>query len=639
MNFNEITKKSLIKIAAEYTCKEEAIKEMVHLMAQSDVLYDENEYLKAVLEREKQGATGVGLGLAIPHGKSKSVKKAAVAFATLKNKITDWESIEEGDRIELVVLLAIPEADANSGHIDILTSLSTKLADDDFRELIISSKTPEELLENLTKNEEAKENDTIENSSEKLVVCVTACPAGIAHTYMAAEALEKAGKKLGIKVRVEKQGAKGIEDKITDEELEKACGAIFATAVSVKERERFDGLEVIEVNVAEPLKRAKELVEKASTFKRLAPRNKNLTSSPNVEEEISFKEEAKRALLTGISHIVPLIVAGGTVLAVAVLIAQVFGMQNVFAEKGSWLWLYRQLGGGMLGTLMVPMLAGYVSFSIAEKPGLAPGIAGGIAANLINSGFIGGVVGGFIAGYTMKFLKKNLKVNKNLNGFLTFYLYPVLGTLITGTLMMFIVGKPVAAINTGLTDWLNGLSGTNAALLGAVIGAFVSFDLGGPVNKAAYAFCIGAMANGNFIPYAAFSSVKMVSAFTATLATTLKPKYYSEEEIEAGKSTWLLGLAGITEGAIPMMIEDPARVIPAFISGSLVTGAIVAMANIGLQVPGAGIISMLVLEPNPSFSKLTAAGIWLGAALLGTVISTIVLTVLKAQRYNKKNNL
>lgn len=639
MDFNNITNKNLIKIAAEYTCKEDAIKNMVKLMAENGILSDENEYLNAVLEREKQGATGVGLGLAIPHGKSKSVKKAAAAFATLKNKITDWESIEDDDALELVVLLAIPETEAGNTHIDILTSLSTKLADDDFRASLLNSKTPEELLENLTKDTKAEKTEV---SSEKLVVCVTACPAGIAHTYMSAEALEKAGRKLGVKVRVEKQGAKGFEDRITDEELDKACGAIFATAVSVKERERFNGLEIIEVGVAEPLKRAAELVEKASTFTRLAPRDKNIvsSSSENTEnEKISFKEEAKRALLTGISYIVPLIVAGGTVLAVAVLIAQVFGLQSVFGEKGSWLWLYRQLGGGMLGTLMVPMLAGYISFSIAEKPGLAPGIAGGIAANLISSGFIGGVVGGFIAGYTMKFLKNNLKVNKNLNGFLMFYLYPVIGTLVTGSLMLFVVGKPVAAINMGLTNWLNGLTGTNAALLGAVIGAFVSFDLGGPVNKAAYAFCIGAMANGNFIPYAAFSSVKMVSAFTATLATTLKPKYYSEEEIEAGKSTWLLGLAGITEGAIPMMIEDPFRVIPAFISGSLVTGAIVAMANIGLQVPGAGIISMLVLEPNSTFSKLASAGIWLGAALVGTAISTVVLTILKAQRYNKKNNL
>ncbi len=639
MDFTNITNKNLIKIAADYTCKEDAIKNMVKLMAENGILSDKDEYLKAVFEREKQGPTGVGLGLAIPHGKSQGVKTAAVAFATLKNKITDWESIEDDDHIELIVLLAIPESQAGNTHIDILTSLSTKLADDDFRNSLLSSKNSEELLENLNRSNIDEKNKTTETTSEKLVVCVTACPAGIAHTYMAAEALEKAGKKLGINVRVEKQGAKGFEDKITDEELEKACGAIFATAVSVKEKERFNGLEILEVSVSEPLKKAAELVEKASKFTRIAPRNKTLTASSNkIDEKVTFKEEAKRALLTGISHIVPLIVAGGTVLAVAVLIAQVFGLQNVFAEKGSWLWLYRQLGGGMLGTLMVPMLAGYISFSIAEKPGLAPGIAGGIAANLINSGFIGGVAGGFIAGYTMKFLKKNLKVNKNLNGFLMFYLYPVLGTLITGTLMLFVLGKPVAAVNMGLTNWLNGLSGTNAALLGAVIGAFVSFDLGGPVNKAAYAFCIGAMANGNFIPYAAFSSVKMVSAFTVTLATSLKPKYYSEEEIEAGKSTWLLGLAGITEGAIPMMIEDPARVIPAFISGSLVTGAIVAMANIGLQVPGAGIISMLVLEPNPEFSKLTSAGIWLGAALLGTVISTVVLTVLKAQKFNKKNN-
>lgn len=385
----------------------------------------------------------------------------------------------------------------------------------------------------------------------------------------------------------------------------------------------------------EPLKKADELIEKASKFQRLRKRNIDAKKSDS-SEKISVKEEIKRSILTGISYVVPIIVAGGTILAFAVLIAQIFSLQEVYNLQNSWLWLYRQLGGGLLGTMMVPILSAYMSFSIAEKPGLAPGIAGGIAANLIGSGFLGGLASGLIAGYTMKFIKKYIKINKSLNGFLVFYLYPVLGSLITGSIMLFIIGKPVSIVNQGLTNWLTGLSGANAALLGAIIGIFVSFDLGGPVNKSAYAFCIGAIANGNFVPYAAFASIKMVSAFTTTVATVIKPKHFSEAEIETGRTTWLLGFAGITEGAIPLMLEDPFRVIPSFIVGSMVTGAIVASCNIGLQVPGAGIISMFVLENNAVYSKFMSAIIWFGAAIIGTVISSIVLIILKGLKYKKQ---
>lgn len=637
MDFSEIIKEPLIKINADYNSKEDAILKLVDVIWNYGALEDKKEFLDSVLYRETLGSTGVGMGLAIPHGKSKTVKKAAAAIAILKNKIEDWESIEENDKIELVVLLAIPESEGNDLYLDLLGQLSAMLADDDFRNSILSSKTEKEVIEKFTsyKKENEENESDVKYSNDKYIVCITACPAGIAHTYMSADALEKAGKKAGIKVKVEKQGANGIENKITDEDLEKATCAIFASAVSVKERERFDGLEIIEVAVEEPLKKADELIERASKFKRLRKRNIDAKKSDS-SENISIKEEIKRSILTGISYVVPIIVAGGTILAFTVLIAQIFSLQEVYNLQNSWLWLYRQLGSGLLGTMMVPILSAYMSFSISEKPGLAPGIAGGIAANLIGSGFLGGLASGLIAGYTMKFIKKYIKINKSLNGFLVFYLYPVLGSLITGTIMLFIIGRPVSFINQGLTNWLTGLSGANAALLGAIIGIFVSFDLGGPVNKSAYAFCIGAIANGNFVPYAAFASIKMVSAFTTTVATAIKPKYFSEAEIETGRTTWLLGFAGITEGAIPLMLEDHFRVIPSFIVGSMVTGAIVASCNIGLQVPGAGIISMFVLENNPVYSKFMSAIIWFGAAIIGTIISTIALIILKGLKYKKQ---
>lgn len=257
--------------------------------------------------------------------------------------------------------------------------------------------------------------------------------------------------------------------------------------------------------------------------------------------------------------------------------------------------MYRKLGGGMLGTLMVPVLAAYTAYSLADKPALAPGFAAGLAANMIGAGFLGAVAGGLIAGYLMRWVKQHIRLSNRFNGFMTFYLYPVIGTLAAGSLMLFVIGEPVAWVNNSLTAWLNGLSGANALLLGVILGFMCSFDLGGPVNKAAYAFCLGAMANGVYGPYAIFASVKMVSAFTVTASTMLAPNLFKQFEIETGKSTWLLGLAGITEGAIPMAIEDPVRVIGSFVLGSMATGAIVGAMGIGLSTPGAGIFSLFLL--------------------------------------------
>ncbi len=261
---------------------------------------------------------------------------------------------------------------------------------------------------------------------------------------------------------------------------------------------------------------------------------------------------------------------------------------------------------------------------LADKPALCPGLAAGLAANIIGSGFIGGAVGGLVAGYVMCWMRDNIRLNSAFNSFATFYLYPVIGTLVVGTLMMFVIGKPVAALNLGLTEWLHSLSGGNVLLLGAVLGCFVSLDLGGPVNKTAYAFCLGAMANGVYGPYAIFSSTIMVSAFTVTFSTMIAPRLFHEFEIELGKSTWLLGLAGITEGAIPMAIEDPIRVIGSFLVGSIVTGALVAAAGIGLATPGAAIFSIFLLD-DAGLGVLTAGGIWFGAAIIGSIISTLML--------------
>ena len=624
MNLTTLSHPRAVCLHARFTDRDDAIRQLAQRLAELGKITDAQAYLDEVFQRESLGPTALGEGLAVPHGKSAAVKEAAFAVATLSEPLA-WEGVDGPEPVELIFLLAIPPAEAGSTHIQILTELTTRLADDDLRGRVMAANSAEELLAALD-SEPAKEG-SVANANAPTIVCVTACPAGIAHTYMAAEYLEKAGRQMGVNVIVEKQGANGIEGRITAQQLNDARACIFAAEVAIKESERFSGIPSISVPVAEPLRHAKALIDRALA---LEPMQGERKSQPQAEVKKGVKAELKQALLSGISFAVPLIVAGGTVLAVAVLLAQIFGLQHLFDQENSWLWMYRKLGGGLLGTLMVPVLAAYTAYSLADKPALAPGFAAGLAANMIGAGFLGAVAGGLIAGYLMRWVKKHIRLSNRFNGFLTYYLYPVIGTLGAGSLMLFVIGEPVAWINTSLTAWLNGLSGTNALLLGMILGFMCSFDLGGPVNKAAYAFCLGAMANGVFGPYAIFASVKMVSAFTVTASTMLAPHLFKQFEIETGKSTWLLGLAGITEGAIPMAIEDPVRVIGSFVLGSMATGAIVGAMGIGLSTPGAGIFSLFLLLPADMSAVMAAAG-WFGAALLGTVISTAILLLWRRQ--------
>lgn len=632
MNLTTLTHRDALCLNARFTSREEAIHALTQRLAALGKISSTEQFLEEVYRRESLGQTALGEGLAVPHGKTAAVKEAAFAVATLSEPL-QWEGVDGPEAVDLVVLLAIPPNEAGTTHMQLLTALTTRLADDEIRARIQSATTPDELLSAL--DDKGGTQPSASFSNAPTIVCVTACPAGIAHTYMAAEYLEKAGRKLGVNVYVEKQGANGIEGRLTADQLNSATACIFAAEVAIKESERFNGIPALSVPVAEPIRHAEALIQQALTLKRS---DETRTVQQDTQPVKSVKTELKQALLSGISFAVPLIVAGGTVLAVAVLLSQIFGLQDLFNEENSWLWMYRKLGGGLLGILMVPVLAAYTAYSLADKPALAPGFAAGLAANMIGSGFLGAVVGGLIAGYLMRWVKNHLRLSSKFNGFLTFYLYPVLGTLGAGSLMLFVVGEPVAWINNSLTAWLNGLSGSNALLLGAILGFMCSFDLGGPVNKAAYAFCLGAMANGVYGPYAIFASVKMVSAFTVTASTMLAPRLFKEFEIETGKSTWLLGLAGITEGAIPMAIEDPLRVIGSFVLGSMVTGAIVGAMNIGLSTPGAGIFSLFLLHDNGAGGVMAAIG-WFGAALVGAAISTAILLMWRRHAVKHGNYL
>lgn len=625
MNLTTLTHRDALCLNARFSSRDEAITTLAQRLMALGKIADYDVFLAEVFSRENQGPTALGEGLAVPHGKTSAVKEAAFAVATL-NEPLDWEGIDGSEPVELIFLLAIPSDEAGSTHMKLLTALTTRLANDAIRARILAATGADELLSAL--DEDIQETNIHKPfSNAPTVVCVTACPAGIAHTYMAAEYLEKAGRRAGVNVYVEKQGANGIEGRLTAEQLSAATACIFAADVAIKEAERFDNIPALTVPVAEPLRHADRLIQQALTLK---PQTEQRTKLHENTAPKGLKAELKQALLSGISFAVPLIVAGGTVLAVAVLLAQIFGLQPLFDQENSWLWMYRKLGGGMLGILMVPVLAAYTAYSLADKPALAPGFAAGLAANMIGSGFLGAVAAGLIAGYLMRWVKSHLRLSSKFNGFLVFYLYPVIGTLGAGSLMLFVVGEPVAWINNVLTVWLNGLSGANALLLGAILGFMCSFDLGGPVNKAAYAFCLGAMANGVYGPYAIFASVKMVSAFTVTASTMFAPRLFKAFEIETGKSTWLLGLAGITEGAIPMAIEDPLRVIGSFVLGSMATGAIVGAMNVGLSTPGAGIFSLFLLHDGGLGGVMAAAG-WFGAALVGTFISTLILLLWRRQ--------
>ena len=473
-------------------------------------------------------------------------------------------------------------------------------------------------------------------SEEKrpLLLAVTACTAGIAHTYMAAEALKKAAEAAGADIKVETQGTVGVENRITEADVARAQAIIYAHDVAIKEQDRFAGLPVVDAGAAAAIKDPDGLVAQALASSRTvdaaAVKEAEKHEEPAAAGEPGFGTLVKDSVLTGISYIIPIIIAGGMISAICTIATQLFGLQELAADTTSWLSMFKSLGSNALGTLMVPVLSAYMSYSLADKPGLGPGFIGGLAANAINSGFLGGMLAGLVAGFLMRWMKQHVKTSGPARTFIQFWVYPVIGSAITGVAILFVAGPPVAALNTALVDFLNGLSGGSAILLGAVLGAMTSFDLGGPVNKAAYAFCVGAMANGNLVPYCAFASIKMVSAFSCTAACMLRKDLFTEEERQIGDQTWMLGLAGITEGAIPFAMRNPVPVLGSFIAGSIVCGAIVSYCGIGLSVAGAGIFSLIAL--SGPFGAIGNGLIWFGAAVLGAAISTVLLIVTRKRQ-------
>lgn len=619
MELKQLTSENLIALNLDAKDKLDAIKQLVDMLYKEKKITSKEEFLKAVLDREKLSPTGIEAGLAIPHGKSDFVKEASFAIATLKKPLTDWESIDESNKVDLVFLLAIPSAESGSTHIELLSELMTRISNDDYKNMIKNSDSPNKLYRNL--DGEIKEEEIDVEKTGKSIVAVTACPAGIAHTYMSAEALVKAGKKMGVDVYVEKQGAAGIEDRHSSKHLKEADAAIFAVAVAVKEEERFKHLPIHKVSVSEPLKDAEKVINDALDLSKKVKKGEYVEVE-NKEENVSAKEIAKQSLMTGISYIIPLIVAGGMIASLALMF---FGTDGV-SQVGSIGNILKVFGGNIMA-LMIPILSGYMAYSLAEKPGLIPGIAGGIAANTVGGGFIGGIIAGYLAGYFMRWFK-TIKVNKTFNGLMNMLVYPLVGTLFVGIIMLFVIGKPVGFINSSLVNMLNSLSGSNAIILSIIIGLMTCADLGGPINKAAFAFSLAAIEAGNGLPYAAFSVAKCMPGVAITLATLIIPRTFKKEELELGKTSWIIGLCGITEAAIPFAISDPIVTIPSFMIAGAVGASISYISGCSLLAAGGSIFTIPVTS-NPLM--------WMVAILVSSIVGAIcIITGRKIREKVKK---
>jgi PTS system fructose-specific IIC component len=621
MKITEILTKETIHLNLSGTTKPEAIDQLVAVLDRAGKLKDVKEFKAGILKREEQSTTGIGEGIAIPHAKTKAVKTASIAFGKSVNGI-DYDSLD-GQPAHLFFMIAAPEG-ANNTHLEALARLSTILMKSEVREALLNANTERDVLNIIDQydKEEEKEGDEETMSGEKkFIVAVTACPTGIAHTYMAADSLKAKAAELGVDIKVETRGSGGAKNVLTPAEIEKAVAVIVAADTNV-ETDRFNGKHVIETKVADGIRKPKELIERA--LKQDAPIFKG---SGNVSSSSEKKGQGVGAtiykhLMSGVSNMLPFVVGGGILIAISFM----FGYNAFNPEDPSYHPIAEALmtiggGSGAFG-FIVPILAAFIAMSIADRPGFAAGAVGGLLANSGGAGFLGGIIAGFLAGYIVVGLKKVLtSLPASLEGIKTILLYPLLGIALTGFAMIYIVNGPVGAINTGITNWLSGLGTGNAVLLGLVLGLMMAFDMGGPINKAAYVFGTGLLANGVYEPMAAVMAAGMVPPLGIAIATTFFGKKFTKQEREAGKVNYIMGLSFITEGAIPFAAADPLRVIPSLMAGSAVAGALTMMFGIGLSAPHGGLFVVPLVD-----------GGWfmyLIAIVAGAIISGVILGLVK----------
>mgnify|MGYP002756015902 FL=1 len=651
MKIQDVLNKNVMLFDLQATDKEGVINEMVQSLVDNGVVTDFDTFKTGIMNREAQTSTGLGDGIAMPHSKNEAVKEATVLFAK-SNKGVDYASLD-GQPTDLFFMIAAPEG-ANDTHLAALAELSKYLMKPGFADKLRQASTPDQVIaafdaeEQEAAAEEAKKAEAVKeaaSSDKPLIVAVTACTTGIAHTYMAEEALIKKGEEMGVTVRVETNGASGVGNRLTAEEIAKAEGVIIAADKAV-ETARFDGKKLISKPVAAGIRQTEELIQTILDGKADVFHAENAAQASASQEKLSLGGAFYKHLMSGVSQMLPFVIGGGILIALAFLIDQVMGVpQDQLSSLGSYHVLaaqFKTIGGVAFG-FMLPVLAGYIGFSIAEKPGFVAGfIAGSIASSgsafgniaygaakgelpaAVSSGFLGALVGGFLAGGVILVLRKALAgLPRSLDGIRSILLLPLLGVGLTGFLM-FLINIPMAAINTGLNNFLSSLSGSSAVLLGLLVGGMMAVDMGGPVNKAAYVFATGTLAesvaSGGSIVMAAVMAAGMVPPLAVFVATVLFKDKFTQEERDSGLTNIVMGLSFITEGAIPFGAADPARAIPSFIAGSALTGALVGLAGLKLMAPHGGIF-VIALTSNPLLYILFV--------LIGAVVSGILFGLLR----------
>lgn len=614
--------------------KTEALNQCIDLMAKSGKIADVETYRKGVFAREEEGTTGIGMGIAIPHCKSDAVTKAGLAAMVVKDGV-DFESLD-GTPAKIIFLIAAPNTEDNV-HLQVLSKLSVMLMDEQFTNSLINAGSVDEFLNIIDSAEKAKdEKEAAKEAKAKepvevkkddvFIVAVTACPTGIAHTYMAAEAIEKKAKELGYQVKVETRGSGGAKNVLTDDEIAKAAGVIVACDTNVP-TDRFDGKKVIECQVSDGINKAEELVKRiaagdAPVFK---ASGKKEASHSSVGGKESIGHQIYKHLMNGVSHMLPFVVGGGILIAIAFLIdGFCVDLNSLPADQRSNFGtitqaaaLFKGIGGTAFG-FMLPILAGFIAMSIADRPGLAVGFVGGSIAANGTSGFLGALVAGFVAGYIVLLLKKIFsKLPESLDGMKPVLLYPLLGIFIVGVIMQFVVEPPIGALNTAINNGLNGLNGASAVVLGVLLGGMMAVDMGGPVNKAAYVFGTASIAAENYNIMAAVMIGGMVPPLAIALATIFFKNKFTAEERKAGPTNFIMGLSFITEGAIPFAASDPLHVLPACVVGSAVAGGLSMAFGCTLMAPHGGIFVVPTIGNPLMYLVALVIGAFIACGLLG----------------------
>ena len=659
MKITDLLKPQSILLNASPTNKADAIYTLGDLMDKGGNLSDKAEYLEAVFAREESGSTGLGDGIATPHAKSAGVKEAGLAAMVVPNGV-DFEALD-GQPSRLFFMIAAPEGAADT-HVEVLSKLATMVIDPDFKNALIQAATVDRFLELITAKEEgnfdpsvegyiktedekapsitdaieAKATEAIEKVVPKVsvdnphyeVLAVTGCPTGIAHTYMAAESLERKAKEMGISLKVEKNGASGIKDALTAEEIEHAKCIIVASDRQV-EMARFDGKPMIQTKVANGINKAEELLREAmagtAPVYHASPSDKNGAVAA-FDAADNFGRQIYKHLMNGVSHMLPFVIGGGILIALAFLF-DVFDPANPknFGSGTPLAAFLMQIGGASFG-FMLPVLAGYIAMSIADRPGLVAGFVGGLLSNKGGSGFLGALIAGFAAGYLVLLVKKLVSgLPQALEGTKPVLFYPVLGVLFIGIAITFIINPPVSALNHWLMDSLQSMGTTSRVLLGLIFGAMMSVDMGGPVNKAAYVIGTGALATGEYGIMAAVMAGGMVPPLAIALCTTFFPSRFTEAERKSGITNYIMGLSFITEGAIPFAAADPVRVLPACIIGAGTAGALSMFFECTLRAPHGGIFVVPTIG-NPL--------LYLASIAIGSIVACFILALVKPSLKN-----